>query len=478
MKKSLFSLFLLIWLFWFVSASCYTDFGIYATDNYNWTCSCMKWYHFENKYWLWTQCVQDPTCYDLYGIWAKDNYNWTCSCRDWYTWWVDVLWNKKCIDADQSCRDDFWRWAESAWWWMCKCSSSYTWSTDIFWDKQCVTCTTKYWLHSSYDYLLSSCTCDKWYTLWKDGQCVEKQNNVYFLLKDLDTDNNQIIIYANYKTYLVDYWLGCLSIWKYENKLLVVNLWTDFTLDRRDTIVLPNDDQTCSITSKELVDDSYTLKSCIDIYWDNSVEVWNNKCSCDVGYIWNNNKTQCIEWVSNVVANKYNTVSYNTSNIDNVELTDAIKWMYDNKLTSYNTVDTFMWDDYITREQASKFFVMFADTFWQRPDSIKENTFTDVKNANPNLYPFICVAYSLWIMNWNNNRFMPFDNLTPAQSLAMLIRITDWKLNEQWANRYTEYYNHANADWILDGLGLTLSNLDITNIKRKDMALLLYRARQ
>lgn len=165
--------------------------------------------------------------------------------------------------------------------------------------------------------------------------------------------------------------------------------------------------------------------------------------------------------------------SYN----DNTELTDAIKWLYDNWLTSYDTVATFMWDDYITREQASKFFVMFAKTKWKQATSIKNNIFTDVKNANPNLYPYICVAYTLWIMNWSNNKFMPFSNLTPAQSLAMLIRITDWKLNEQWANRYSEYYNHANVDWILNGLWFNLLNLDTTNIKRKDMALLLYRSR-
>lgn len=171
-----------------------------------------------------------------------------------------------------------------------------------------------------------------------------------------------------------------------------------------------------------------------------------------------------------------NSIVSNLNVVDS-ELENAIKWMYDNWLTNYGTISTFMWDDYITREQASKFFVMFAKTKWQQATSIKNNVFTDVKNANPNLYPYICVAYTLWIMNWSNNKFMPFNNLTPAQSIAMLIRITDWKLNEQWANRYTEYYAHANNDWLLNGLWFSLSTLDTTNIKRKDMALLLYRAR-
>ncbi len=460
------------WLFGLVSASCYTDYGVYARDNYNWTCSCMQWYHFENKYWFWTQCVQDPTCYDLYGIWSKDNYNWTCSCRDWYVWWVDVLWNKKCVDANQSCRDQYWWWSESAWWWMCKCSSSYTWSTDILWNKQCVTCSTKYGLHSSYDYLLSSCTCDKWYTLWKDGQCVEKQNNVYFLLKELDTDNNQAILYADYKTYLVGYWVGCLSIWKYENKLIVVNLWTDFTLDTRDTLVLPDDDQTCSITSKELVDDTYTLKSCVDIYWDNSVEVWNNKCSCGVGYVWNSNKTQCIEWTTSTVTTKYTT---STPSIDNTELTEAILWMYNNWLTSYNTVSKFMWNDYLTREQASKIFVKFANKLWKYDDAHKDNKFTDIKNTDSTLTSYIWEAYSMWIINWKNNRFMPFNKLTKAQAIAIIIRISNWLQNENGTQWYSEYYNIANNDWILSGLWFNYSTLDSINIKRSEVALLLYR---
>jgi len=136
-----------------------------------------------------------------------------------------------------------------------------------------------------------------------------------------------------------------------------------------------------------------------------------------------------------------------------------------------------MWDDYVTREQASKFFVFFAFLLWKEDNTSKIVRFTDINNANPNLLPYIGFAYRMWIMNWSNNKFMPFSNLTPAQSLAMLIRITDWKLNEQWTNRYTEYYNHANSDWILDGLWFSISNLDTTNIKRKDMALLLYRAR-
>lgn len=474
MKKIILLLVVFISFFGLVSASCYTDYGVYARDNYNWTCSCIQWYHFENKYWLWTQCVKDPSCYELYGFWAKDNYNWTCSCRDWYVWWTDFLWNKKCVDADQSCRDQYWYWAEDAWWWYCKCSSSYTWSTDILGNKECVTCTIKYWIYAKYNFLTSSCECKDWYTLGDNGKCVEKQNNVYFFLKELD--NNEAIIYNNYNklTYLISYWAWCISMRKYENKLIVINLWTDFTLDTRDTIVLPDDDQTCSITSKELVDDTYTLKSCTDIYWDNSIEVWDDKCSCKAGYMWNSSKTQCVEWRTSSITSTYNTSSYNTPS-DNTELTEAILWMYNNWLTSYNTIDKFMWNDYLTREQASKIFVKFANTLWKYDDVHINNQFTDIKNADPTLLVYIWNAYSMWIIKWVDNRFMPFNKLTRAQAIAIIIRISNWLQNENGIQWYSVYYNIANGDLILSGLWFNYSTLDSVNIKRSEVALLLYR---
>jgi hypothetical protein len=49
-------------------------------------------------------------------------------------------------------------------------------------------------------------------------------------------------------------------MWKYEEKLLVVNLGTNLTLDNWDKIVLQDDNQICSIISREVVDDDYTLQ--------------------------------------------------------------------------------------------------------------------------------------------------------------------------------------------------------------------------
>jgi hypothetical protein len=92
---------------------------------------------------------------------------------------------------------------------------------------------------------------------------VEKQNNVYFNLKELDTDNKKAIIQSSYDLsyYLIGYGYGCYSssFSRYLNQKIVLNLGTDFSLDRWDKIVLQNDNEVCDITSVERTDSSASL---------------------------------------------------------------------------------------------------------------------------------------------------------------------------------------------------------------------------
>ena len=81
--------------------------------------------------------------------------------------------------------------------------------------------------------------------------------------------------------------------------------------------------------------------SCNEI--QNSTNVW-DECYCKEWFAWNKWKTQCIK--------------IDTSSRD-AELKKAIERMYENWLTQYNTPESFKSDDYLTREQASKFFVIF-----------------------------------------------------------------------------------------------------------------------
>ena len=164
------------------------------------------------------------------------------------------------------------------------------------------------------------------------------------------------------------------------------------------------------------------------------------------------------------------------SNLSDLEI--AIKWMYDNWLTIFDTPQTFMSNNYLTREQASKFFVQFANKVLNKDKGYIESydIYPDISNADPTLKDYIIYASNMWLFKWNNGKFMPFNNLTQAQSLAVVIRMLDWYLeepNEQW---YMYYFYRAQMYWIIWETGIKITSADKTNITRWDMALILYNA--
>ena len=163
---------------------------------------------------------------------------------------------------------------------------------------------------------------------------------------------------------------------------------------------------------------------------------------------------------------------------DKSELEMAIQWMYDNWLTIYNTPQAFMVNNYLTREQASKFFVQFASTVLGKDKWLIEsyNIYSDISNANPTLKDFIIYASNMWLFKWNNGKFMPFNNLTQAQSLAVTIRMLDWYLDEPSDSWYIYYFYRAQMYWFLDGTSVKFSSADKINITRWDMALIMYNA--
>lgn len=74
-------------------------------------------------------------------------------------------------------------------------------------------------------------------------------------LLDLNTETREALIKSEYdsSTYLVEYGLGCYdsSFGQYLNKNIVVNLGTDYSVDRWDTIVLQDHGATCDIKREE-----------------------------------------------------------------------------------------------------------------------------------------------------------------------------------------------------------------------------------
>jgi hypothetical protein len=104
-----------------------------------------------------------------------------------------------------------------------------------------------------------------------------------------------------------------------------------------------------------------------------------------------------------------------------------------------------------------------------------ENPFNDIDNADPTLIDYIKYSYNLWLFKGTNWKFMPFNSITKAQSLAVIIRMIAWVLDENWAKWYSEYLRRAENLSLLDNITYSLETLDNENIKRWDVALILYR---
>ena len=201
-------------------------------------------------------------------------------------------------------------------------------------------------------------------------------------------------------------------------------------------------------------------------YWascnkiQNSVEVW-NECYCNEWFTWNSSKTECI--------------AIDTSSRDS-ELKKAIEWMYENWLTQYNTPEKFWSDDYLTREQAAKFFTTFYSKILGKKvtTNVNLNTFSDINETNPDLKYYVVQSNSIWLFKGVNWKFMPKNKLTQAQAIAVAIRIIKWDQEELKNSWYVNYYNIAKKYWLLKRWKFDIVDLNRTDITRWDTALILY----
>ncbi len=200
-----------------------TQYGIWSYyDSTSRSCKCMSGYMF-GKFLGSDYCVsRDQYCTDKYGYNSKyDSLTGSCGCRYGY-----IMDGGKCTDGNSVCR------------------------ADHGWD-------------SEYNSLKNACGCRSGYTFDDSNRCVKKQNNVYFTVKEINTDEKQAIIRSQYDYgyYLIKYGYGCYSssFNRYLNDSIVVNLGTDFSVDTFDKIVLQDDNETCDIIKVSRANSSTTL---------------------------------------------------------------------------------------------------------------------------------------------------------------------------------------------------------------------------
>lgn len=126
---------------------------------------------------------------------------------------------------------------------------------------------------------------------------------------------------------------------------------------------------------------------------------------------------------------------------------DAIIWMYHNNYTIYNTRETFKPTRLMRRDEAAKFFVTLAHSLDKKEIKFdQECQFYDLNEWHRDLKDIMIESCKLGIFKGYQGRFMPTDNLTNAQTLALLVRILSWYEDESNVEyRADNYYNKANT---------------------------------
>lgn len=229
------------------------------------SCTCMSGYSFGKDLMGQTSCISDyQKCKDTYGYNATSDYSGNCKCLYGYGFGKNTIGKTQCISLNSMCEDELgYNSSYDSLSDSCKCRYGYVIKSGRCVDAENL-CTSEHGLNSSYNSISKQCSCDSGYTFDENGRCVEKQNNVYFTLKELDSDDKKAIIKSDhdYSYYSVEYNSGCYasSFERYLNHQIVVNLGTDFSLDTWDKIVLQDDDETCDITQRERVDSTFSFE--------------------------------------------------------------------------------------------------------------------------------------------------------------------------------------------------------------------------
>jgi hypothetical protein len=242
-----------------------SQYGMMAIyEDYTNSCKCMSGYVFGKLVGS-DYCVSgDSICHDKYGYDSRyDSSSRSCECDYGYVFGEDSIGRTQCVSPDSICKTELgYSSRYNSLSNKCECSYGY-----VIHGGQCTygnqVCSLKHGMYSSYDASDNSCNCDDGYTLDDNGRCVEKENNVYYKLLELDVDGKEAFIRSEYdgSYYHIRYNSGCYasSFKRYLNRLIVINLGTDFYLDTWDRIVLQDDDEVCDVTQRTKVYSDFTL---------------------------------------------------------------------------------------------------------------------------------------------------------------------------------------------------------------------------
>lgn len=153
-------------------------------------------------------------------------------------------------------------------------------------------------------------------------------------------------------------------------------------------------------------------------------------CIGSAGYSWSQSQQTCVKiW------------EYSATDDEK-----AYDFAFNLGMTTMKTLKDFRLNDKITRQEAAKMFVAYAENaFGAKYASYPEDcnvVYLDEKLFGPTLKDFIYSACALDIMKGSDKSFMPNANISKGQTLAVIMRIADGrqkepKVQSRWINYVT-----------------------------------------
>jgi heat shock protein HslJ len=171
----------------------------------------------------------------------------------------------------------------------------------------------------------------------------------------------------------------------------------------------------------------------VNVGWDEDV----HGCKWSAGYSWSQSQNECVRIWENTWATSF-------------EL--AYDFAFNQGMTTMQTVEQFRGNDLITRQEAAKMLVAFAEGAFDKSyasfPEVCNKAYSDESLFDVTLKSFIYDACAHGMMKWSNGAFMPNDTLTKGQALAVLMRTADGMQSEEdtptWWMSYVIRANELN----------------------------------
>jgi hypothetical protein len=157
-----------------------------------------------------------------------------------------------------------------------------------------------------------------------------------------------------------------------------------------------------------------------------------------------------------------------------VNLQDAVDYLHTNGLTIFGTVDTFMGEQNLRRDEAAAFLARFArDVLDMEVDADAACVFQDLGIAHEDLLGEIEAACQLGLFKGHEGSFMPVDTFSNAHAVTVLIRLLEGTMEEPEDNWPINYYNRAKELGLTAGLAADAEANLYAPITRADVALMI-----